>query len=390
MQLRKNINGMRLRNVPVGAERRRNLGKIVLNDGTPFPKEVTHEDIDIAFYEWVSGLGMAYCGRKLPVYKLYSNQRINEYQQTWDEHDENGNPVLDFFTVSRENNVKRGNQQGDYYNIPGERIYPIYTVENTQSDGSVVYDCYSMKQPFCIDLIYTVNAISSKMELVNDVNRVIHDRFKSLQAYIAPNGYYMSMKLDDVGDSGENANDERRYYSQNYKITVRAYIIRKEDFTVTHMPSKLMVNIGAGKGLDRRRGRRHRVEEWVNECNAAEDDNRYNGKGVSVVIDFDGCEETVRFIADFNMELAEIEHTNIYDFVIRINEEDMDLGNGFNIYEGDSVEIEVTRDDETASSSLTLHGYDTETVIDSTADEELSIDEEPQEEIIRIKAESDD
>lgn len=390
MQLKKNISGLRMRNIPVGAERRRNLGKVVLNGGTPFPKEVTHEDIDLAFTEWVSGLGMSYDGRKLPVYRLYSNQRINEYKQTWEHQDQNGNPILDFFTVSRENNAKHGSQQGDYYNIPGERKYPIYTVPVVMPNGGIAYDCYSMKQPYCVNLVYTVTSVSSKMELVNEVNRVMHDRFKSLQDHITPNGYYMSMVLDEVGDNSESGNDERRYYSQSYKITVRAYIIRKEDFTVTHVPSRMSINIGAGKENDRKLRKKMKVEEWVNECNKPDDEERYAGKGISVVMEFEACENEISFTSDFNMDIAEIEHSNVYDFVLRINGEDMDFDGNVVIYDGDAVEVEITKDDETSESVLTIHGYDTETVIDTETNPELSVDEEPQDEIIIVRKGNDD
>lgn len=379
----RNRNILRMRNHPVGKERRRNMYKTVLKNGTPFPKPVTYEDIDKEFYEWVEGLGMSYDWKKLPVFKLYSNQRINEYQQGWNKQDENGNLILDFLTVSRENNIKKGEQHGSIYNIPGNRRYPMFIVPVLQDNGTEAYDAYTMRQPYCTDLVYTVTAVSSKMELVNKVNAKILKQFKSYQCYIAPNGYYMSMKLDDVGDNSENGIEDRRYYSQTYKITVRAYIIDQDDFEVTHMESRVKIACAVDGKSDRRKNR-VRMEEWENPCNKPEEDERFGYKGVNLIIDFPVCENEVEFVSDFDFELSEVELTNVYDIVVTINGESIEIEDGLHIFNGDNVIVEISRDDESSTSGVVLRGYDKTSVIDNNKDAEIGMDDDVSEENIMI------
>ena len=63
--------------------------------------------------------------------KLFSNQRINEYAQTWSHLDETGNLILNFKTVTRDNDPKSENQ-GQWYNCPGDRDYPMFIVPTLQ------------------------------------------------------------------------------------------------------------------------------------------------------------------------------------------------------------------------------------------------------------------
>ena len=73
------LNGMKYRNKAIGVERRRNMSKVILENGTPFPKYVEYSDIDSAFFDWVDkDLEVTYNGKKLPTYKLFSNQKLSE------------------------------------------------------------------------------------------------------------------------------------------------------------------------------------------------------------------------------------------------------------------------------------------------------------------------
>ena len=109
------IDRLRLRNHAVGTERRRNMSKIILENQTYFPKPVLHEDIDKAFFEWVDKkIEVIYNGKRLPTYKLFSNQKLSEYSQTWSNLDDTGNIIMNFKTITRENNPQHGESQGGY------------------------------------------------------------------------------------------------------------------------------------------------------------------------------------------------------------------------------------------------------------------------------------
>jgi hypothetical protein len=71
------LNRLRLRNHAIGVERRRNISKMILERGTPFPKPIKYEDIDQAFFNWVDKtLDISYMGKRLPTYRLFSTQKL--------------------------------------------------------------------------------------------------------------------------------------------------------------------------------------------------------------------------------------------------------------------------------------------------------------------------
>ena len=76
---------LRLRHHAYGVERRRNMSKIILENQSYFPKPIEYSDIDEAMFKWVDeNIRIAYDGKRLPTYKLYSTQRLSEYLQEWD------------------------------------------------------------------------------------------------------------------------------------------------------------------------------------------------------------------------------------------------------------------------------------------------------------------
>lgn len=59
-------------------------------------------------FEWVDKkLNLVYDGKKLPTFKLFSIQRINEYMQQWNAVDDANNPILNFKTITREVNPQK-------------------------------------------------------------------------------------------------------------------------------------------------------------------------------------------------------------------------------------------------------------------------------------------
>lgn len=114
------INRLKLRNHSYGKERRRNWSKKILEHSSPFPKSVEYKDIDIAFKEFVEKeLDISYDGDRLPTYTLFSNQKIGEYSQTWEKLDEMGNLIMNFKTITRENDPQKGTMLGNGdFNIP--------------------------------------------------------------------------------------------------------------------------------------------------------------------------------------------------------------------------------------------------------------------------------
>ena len=424
------LDKLKLRHHSYGVEKRRNMSKLILEHGTPFPKAIEYSDIDETFYEWVKEhINIAYDGKRLPVYKLYSTQRLSEYLQTWNEQDEVGNPIINFLTITRENNPQKGENQGNYFNIPGHKDFAIWYVPVLQENGTEALDKYTMKQPFQVNFLYSVSIISNKMEIINEVNELMHYEFSSIDCYISPNEHPMSMTLEDVSDNSEYAIDDRKYYSQTYKIKVRGYIIRKEDYKVERIPSRVLMpwRDSDASGIVHLRGKNRRKEDRVtfieetfnegyqfkidtikndnenclvpqmiptekpseiyeetsgnNDC-CGEEPKKYYNKVIKVIMNFD-CVLELEFEIDKDMVLESVETKNVFDFKLLVNGELMNLENDVKFINGDNIMVRISRDDIEKASEVTLVGYDPEVAIDSVLPE-VAIDEPIDEEHILI------
>lgn len=422
----------RLRHHAQGIERRRNMSKIILEKGTPFPKSIEYSDIDEAMYKWVDEkIKIVYDGKRLPTYKLYSIQRLSEYLQSWDKQDDTGNPIINFKTVTRELNPQKGENQGNYFNIPGHKNFAMFYVPVLQENGTEAYDKYTMKQPFSVNFIYTVAIISNKMEIINEMNELMHYEFSAIDCYISPNDHPMSMTLEDVSDESEYTINDRKYYSQSYKIKVRGYIIRKEDYSVERIPSRLIMSShdSDASGIVNRRGKNRRPDEKVVFMEGFKDSEQYEEmridalndeevcepipieekdrpieieeetndndkccikedefyhKIMKIMIKFDDCTEEVSFTIDKDMVLETIETDNVYDFKLLVNGELMDLDNEVKFYENDEITVKISKEDLYKDSELYLIGYDPNIAFDKKDNPEVSVDEKPDEEHILI------
>ncbi len=421
---------LKLRHHAFGVERRRNMSKMILEKGTPFPLPIEYSDIDEAMFRWVEEhIQITYDGKRLPTYKLYSTQRLSEYIQEWDKQDETGNPIINFKTVTRENNPQKGESQGNYFNIPGHKDFAMFYVPVLQENGTEAYDKYTMKQPFQVNFIYSISIVANKMEIINEMNELMHYEFSAIDCYISPNGHPMSMTLEDVSDNSEYAIDDRKYYSQTYKVKVRGYIIRKEDYKVERIPSRFLMpwRDSDATGIIHRRGKNRRDEEKVTfmtfkldeeqkfkiESLVNDDENcpvpdmiptdkpseifeetsdaddccekkpdRYYNKIMKVIMNFD-CVTELEFEIDKDMVLESVETKNVFDFKLLVNGELMNLENDIKFINGDNIMVRISRDDIEKASEVTLVGYDPEVAIDSVLPE-VAIDEPIDEEHILI------
>ena len=427
---------IRLRRHAYGTERRRNMSKLILEKGTPLPKPIEYSDIDLEMFNWVDRtFKLTYDGVRLPTYKLYSTQRISEYAQSWNHQDEYGNIIMNFKTISRENNPQKGENQGISFNIPGHKDFAMFYVPVLQENGTEAYDKYTMKQPFSVNFIYSVSIVSNKMELVNKMNELMMYEFNAINVYVSPNGHPMPLTLEDVSDESEYTIDDRKYYSQTYKIKLKAYIIRREDYKVERVPSRIVMYSSDydAVGIVNKRGKNRRQEDMVefiegvgdtytgnkiefieneletdtecivpplsdntqrpNEIPEEDDTNdeccqkpedRYKYKTMKVVMKFDECTLELSFKTEKDMVLETIETENVYDFRIYVNGEKMDLENDVRLIKDDEVTVRITRDDEFTGSELTLIGYDPNVKIDTQDVPETSLDEPEYEDISTV------
>ena len=341
-------------NQPDPKELRYNFDKEELKDGTPFPNPLTYEDIDREFKKWVEkSLEISYEGKRLPTMTLFSNQRFSEYMQSWKFTDEDQNPILNFKAINRENNPKSGTINGESKNIPGEHTWLMNRVVATDKNGREYYIEYRMKQPFGVDMVYKVSLFTNKYELLNFFNQLVNDRFKGIDAYIRPNGHYISMKLDDISDDSEYSLDDRQYYSQSYTITVRAYIIPEDSFIVHEVPRLAFIGFdveGEGSYADIEVGGVQKpadIQTILTETDDCSDDKPYYYRDATLKITIDPCDISLTFTMDMDF-IAKADKTfskNAKYFKIKVNDEVVSEAYSGNIpeditfHEGDIVKI---------------------------------------------------
>lgn len=427
---------IRLRRTASGKERRRNMSKIILENGTPLPKPIEYSDIDEAVYEWLSkAIDVAYDGKRLPTYKLYSTQRISEYMQTWKEIDETGNPILNFKTITRENNPQKGENQGSFFNIPGHKALSVFYVPILQENGTEAFDKYTIKQPTSIDFTYNISIVTNKMEVVNEMNEKMLYEFNGLQCYVSPNGHYMPMSLQSITDTSEYSIDDRKYYSQTYSVKLKGYVIRKEDFDVERVVSRLTMSSHDSKssGKIRKKGknstikvetmsttaeethkigiesmkndsscekptfdtpqRRHSdivdIADANHDCCDEKSNSRYKNKVVKLLVKLDSCSDDILFHMDRDMVLEELEIANIHDFRIFVNDSLVNVDDGISLSNDDKILIKISRENLYESSEIDLIGYDPNEFVDTKSGSETILDEPYVEDDIIISIENE-
>lgn len=235
-------NYLQLKPETVGNERRLELLSDILSGGTFLPKTVEYKDIDEAFKKWVEEkLYITAEGKEVPTMVLYSNQRFSEYTQSWEFTDANKNLILNFKTISRENNPQSGTIHNRLWNIPGERFYLMKRTKVLDDNGTESFLDLKMKQPMAIDLSYKVTIFCTKYQLINDFNTLVNGLFDTRQEYIWPNNHPIPMTLEGIQDESNYQIDDRQFYGQSYNIKVMAYIITDKDYKVEEIPLKRKV-----------------------------------------------------------------------------------------------------------------------------------------------------
>ena len=373
-------------NGPDPIELRKNYDLEELKDSTPFPNPLTYEDIDREFKKWVEEkLDVSYEGKLLPTMVLFSNQRFTEYMQSWKFTDEDQNPILNFKSISRENNPKSGTINGESKNIPGEHTWLMKMVAATDKNGREYYIEYRMKQPIAIDLVYKVSIFTNKFELLNKFNLKVNEQFKAIDAYIRPNGHYISMSLNDISDDSEYSLNDRQYYSQSYNITVRAYIIPEDSFIVKEVPKLTFIGFdtedGSGSYADIEIGNTVAgTQSLMTETNDCIDNKPFYYRPVTLKMTIDPCSTKVNFTMDMNFSAKKDESfsTNARTFKIKINGDivcESEYGNipfDIDFKNGDEVSICGVFKKKTSSPAvITLNGF--------TTDDIVSADESPEE-----------
>ncbi len=365
MGQRKYKNIIKLKRTPDPIEGRENLVKEVLKDSTPLPNTLVYKDIDIAFKEWVEkDLAITFEDKDIPTVALFSAQRFSEYMETWENNDDQKNMLMNFKVLTRENNPQQGTLHDKNMNIPGNRTYLMKRALMQDKNGRPYFLDYRMRQPYCVDLIYTVSLVTNKYELLNDFNLLVNDKFKAIQCYIRPNGHFIPMKLENISDESEYSMDDRQYFSQSYEIRVMAYIINEEDMITEEVPV-LKMRFGGPENI--KNSAYVEIEE-IDPCGTQE--TPYYFQPLKLNMYFKPCENEVTFTMNTHFKVEDVVLDNITDFKIRINGAMAEFIPGMEFKEGDSLRFYgLSKTKKDSEGSIIIRGYNPDVVFDQREDD---------------------
>ena len=330
-----------------GKDRHRSYPKTILQDAPIFPKPLEYEDIDNAMFNFVDEyIPMVIKGKSTPTFTLYSNQRFSEYSQSWEHTDEDGNLLMNFKTISRENNPKPGGNQGGYWNIPGNKRHTLLIRDVLEDNGEEAYEIYSMGQPFAVDLKYRISIITDLFENINAFNQKINDLFKARQCYIRPNGHFLPVTLEEINDNTEYTISERKFYNQTVTVKVMAYIISEDDFKIEKKPKRIKLFM---QGDVRRPKPEINIDEFFND--------KIDHTEIELTIDFQAFHTKTNFDIDTDFIVERTELYNVRNYRLSVNDIPYYTDKGFTLKNGDNIKIFINHLDPNEMAQLKFIGY---------------------------------
>jgi hypothetical protein len=213
--------------------RREQLLQYINKDGTYLPKSVLHADLDRGMLDFVKeDLKVVTAGKIVPMLDiLITTQNWSQYVETWKFVDLDYNPNPPFITVVRNPEVKFGTNPSLQYTIPNRKQF-YYASVPTWNGNEQGMDIYTIPQPVPVDINYSVKIICNRMRELNELNKIVMQKFSSRQAYTFIKGQYVPIILNNVGDESQMTMDARKYYVQSYDFTMLGYLIDEAEFEV--------------------------------------------------------------------------------------------------------------------------------------------------------------
>jgi len=213
--------------------RREQLLEYINKDGTYLPKSVLHADLDRGMLDFVKGdLEVITAGKVVPMVDIIiTTQNWIQYVETALFVDLDYNPSPPFITVVRSPEVKFGTNPALLYTIPNRKQF-YYASVPTWNGNEQGMDIYTIPQPVPVDINYSVKIICNRMRELNELNKVVMQKFSSRQAYTFIKGQYVPIILNNISDESQMSLDSRKYYVQSYDFTMLGYLIDEDEFEV--------------------------------------------------------------------------------------------------------------------------------------------------------------
>ena len=317
--------------------RREQLLEYINADGTYLPKSVLHADLDRGMLDFVkTDLQVVTAGKIVPMLDiLITTQNWSQYLETWKFVDLDYNPSPPFITVVRSPEVKYGTNPSLQYTIPNRKQF-YYASVPTWNGNEQGMDIYTIPQPVPVDINYSVKIICNRMRELNELNKVVMQKFSSRQAYTFIKGQYVPIVLNNISDESQMTIDSRKYYIQNYDFTMLGYLIDEDEFEVKPAIQRVTQLMEVETST---RGRRRNSTENPDEFN-------FNFLYVSGTTSLN---DRIDFTA--NMNFVSSNNINTYDVYINGDYYGADV-QIIQITTNDTLRIDVTKTDNTQEGNI--------------------------------------
>lgn len=317
--------------------RREQIKDMITKDGTYLPKSLLHADFDGGFLDFTKEtLKVSTEGKTIPVVDIViTTQNWSQFVETWDMQNIDKNVEPPFITVIRTPEVKYGNNPSVMYNIPNRRMY--YYMEVPTWDGNRVgADIYKIPQPVPADFKYTVAIVCNRMRELNTFNKKILETFASRQAYQNIKGHYIPIINDGITDESVLDVEKRKYYIQKYEFTMMGFLIDEDEFEVSPAISRTFQMYE----LDQRPVKRPQKKQRPVQPEV-------------ITLSYTPQLETQEYYFEYTCDLLFVNSTNIESYSVYINNQYYgDDVNRIQINNGDTLKIEIIKQDTSAESSL--------------------------------------
>ena len=320
--------------------RREQLLQYINKDGTYLPKSVLHADLDRGMLDFVKeDLKVVTAGKIVPMLDiLITTQNWSQYVETWKFVDLDYNPNPPFITVVRSPEVKFGTNPSLQYTIPNRKQF-YYASVPTWNGNEQGMDIYTIPQPVPVDINYSVKIICNRMRELNELNKIVMQKFSSRQAYTFIKGQYVPIILDNVSDESQMTMEARKYYVQNYDFTMLGYLIDEDEFEVKPAIQRITQLFEIDTTT-----RRQKIDKYPKNPDEFPSEFVFVSGNTTLV-------DMIDFTA--NMSLVGTDNINTYDVYINDDYYGSDVS-VIQITTNDILRIEVTKNDNTQESKITF------------------------------------
>lgn len=320
--------------------RREQLLQYINKDGTYLPKSVLHADLDRGMLDFVKeDLKIVTGGKVVPMLDIIiTTQNWSQYVETWKFVDLDYNPNPPFVTVVRSPEVKFGTNPSLQYTIPNRKQF-YYASVPTWNGNEQGMDIYTIPQPVPVDINYSVKIICNRMRELNELNKIVMQKFSSRQAYTFIKGQYVPIILNNVGDESQMTMEARKYYVQSYDFTMLGYLIDEAEFEVKPAIARVtqLVEVDTSTFKQKRRKSPSNPDEFLS--------NYLYVVGNNVLSDVSSYTA--------NLTWANSENVDSYDVYINDDYYGTDVQK-IQITTNDVLRIEVVKTDDTKESTISF------------------------------------